>query len=200
MPSRRATMLSIAAAAAAFALPLPAAQALQIHGVQVDESTRVGGHVLVLNGAGTRYFLVFKVYVAALYLPHKTTRADAALGMAGPKELRLVMLRDVTAKELGDKLTDGIRNNLSPEEFGPLIPGLARLGELFSRKRELKAGDAVVLRAVPGVGMTIDIDGVAADKPYTEPDFFKSMLKVWLGEHPADSRLKDALLGGAGRD
>jgi hypothetical protein len=184
-------------AATALALPLQAAHALDVHGVAVDETVQVGARQLPLNGAGTRYFVLFKVYVAALYLPQKATRPEAALDMPGPKELRLVMLRDIGAKELGDKLTDGIQNNVSPEEFGALIPGLARLGGLFAQKRQLKAGEAVTLRDVPGQGMSIDIDGLPAGAPYTDPGFFKALLKIWLGQNPADSRLKGALLGNA---
>ncbi len=176
---------------------LPMAQAFVIHGVQVDPTQQLGGKVLVLNGAGTRYFVFFKVYVAALYLPQKTTHAQAALDMPGPKALRLVMLREVSGKELGDKLTEGIQNNVSPQEFSGLIPSLARLGGLFAEKHELKSGETVTLRFVPGQGTTIDIDGVPSGPPYAAPDFFNALLKIWLGKEPAEARLKQALLGDA---
>ena len=42
------------------------ALALEIKGVKVDETARVGGKALVLNGAGVRTKMVFKVYVAGL--------------------------------------------------------------------------------------------------------------------------------------
>ena len=197
-PVRRAAR-SLALRAALAALPallLPrAASALELHGVDVPAGAQLGGRALLLNGAGTRYFVFFKVYVAALYLPQKTASAQAALDMPGPKALRLVMLRDISGKELGDKLTEGIRNNVSPQEFSGLIPGLARLGGLFAQKRELKSGETVMLRFVPGQGTTIDIDGLAAGAPYAEPDFFNALLKIWLGKEPADARLKRALLG-----
>ncbi len=178
--------------AAAFALP---AHAVEIHGVQVAPTQQADGQNLVLNGAGTRYFLVFKVYVAALYLPHKAPSAQQVLDMHGPRELRLVMLRDVSGKELGDKLTDGIQNNVSPEDFGRLAPALARLGGLFAQKHQLKTGESVILQDTPGQGMRIVIDGMPAGAPYTEPGFFNALLKIWLGASPAEGRLKKALLG-----
>lgn len=185
--------------AAMLASVWPAAHALEIHGVAVAPSEQMAGKSLVLNGAGTRYFIIFKVYVAALYLPQKTTSAQAALDMPGPKALRLVMLRDVSGKELGDKLTEGIQNNVSPQEVAALAPSLARLGGLFAEKREIKSGETVMLRYVPGQGTTIDIDGVPSGPPYAAPDFFNALLKIWLGKAPAESRLKQALLGDAAR-
>ncbi|SCC91574.1 putative Chalcone isomerase [Thiomonas sp. X19] len=200
MTARRLAPRFFAAALFAVTLQivtLQAAHALEIHGVPVDETRQLAGKTLPLNGVGTRYFLFFKVYVAALYLPQKTSNAQMALDMPGPKEMRLVMLRDVTGSELGKKLTEGIQNNVSAEEFSGLIPSMARLGGLFAQKRNLKTGEVVTLRFVPDHGTTIDIDGVPAGAPYTDPDFFKALLKIWLGKDPAETRLKSALLGDA---
>lgn len=47
------------------------ANALEIKGVKVDEKLQVAGYALVLNGAGLRQKMVFKVYVAGLYLTQK---------------------------------------------------------------------------------------------------------------------------------
>jgi hypothetical protein len=184
-------------AATLFAATAQAAHALDMHGVPVSETVQLAGKALPLNGVGTRYFVFFKVYVAALYLPQKTTLPQVALDMPGPKELRLVMLRDVTGKELGDKLTEGIQNNVTQEEFTGLIPSMVRLGGLFAQRRNLKTGDIVTLRFIPGQGTTIDIDGVPSGAPYTDPNFFKDLLKIWLGKDPAETRLKSALLGDA---
>ncbi len=184
-------------ATAAQALPATAAQALQIHGVAVPATVSLGGHQLLLNGVGTRYFLVFKVYVAELYLPQRTAQASAALHMPGPKMLRLVMLRDVSGSELGTKLTHDIQANLSTDEFNGMIDGLARMGQLFAQHKELHSGDVIELADLPGQGMTVAIDGQSTGAPYSEPGFFDNMLKVWLGDHPAAQRLKQALLGDA---
>ncbi len=181
----------------ALALPATAAQALQIHGVAVPASASVGARQLLLNGAGTRYFLVFKVYVAELYLPQRTTTASAALQMPGPKLLRLVMLRDVSGDELGTKLTHDIQANVSTDAFNNMIDGLARMGQLFAQHKELHSGDVIELADVPGQGMTVTIDGQSTGAPFSEPGFFDNMLKVWLGDHPAAQRLKQALLGDA---
>ena len=184
-----------ATAALAIASFMPSAQALTLHGVDIPPQVDVGGKALALNGAGTRYVFFFKVYTAALYLPQKSAQPQAIYNMAGPKELKLTMLRDVSGKELGDKLNDGIKNNLSPEEFSAFIPSLVQLGGLFAQKSQIKTGETVTIRENPGKGSTIAIDGVPSGGVFTEPQFFNSMLKIWLGKDPAEDRLKRALLG-----
>jgi hypothetical protein len=173
----------------------PCAQALTLHGVDIPPQVELGGKTLVLNGAGTRYVFLFKVYTAALYLPQKSAQPQAIYSMAGPKELKLTMLRDVSGKELGDKLNEGIKNNLTPEEFNAFIPSLVQLGGLFAQKSQLKTGETVTFRDIPGKGCTLVIDGTATGSVFTEPQFFNSMLKIWLGKDPAEDRLKRALLG-----
>ena len=53
-----------------FAAP---ALAADIGGVKLDDKVAVGGQELVLNGAGIRTRVVFKVYVGSLYLPAKAS-------------------------------------------------------------------------------------------------------------------------------
>lgn len=178
-------------------LATPSAQALTLHGVDIPQQVEVGGKTLTLNGAGTRYVFLFKVYTAALYLPQKSAQPQAIYTMAGPKELKLTMLREVSGKELGDKLNEGIKNNLSPQEFSAFIPSLVQLGSLFAQKNQIKTGETVTIQEIPGKGSTIAIDGVPSGGMFTEPQFFNSMLKIWLGKDPAEDRLKQALLGHA---
>ena len=35
----------------------------------------------------------------------------------------------------------------------------------------------------------------AAAEPIKEPEFYSSLMKIWLGNNPADGSLKEALLG-----
>lgn len=47
------------------------ADTVTVSGVKLDDSVQVGSQSLKLNGAGVRYKVFFKVYVAALYLPEE---------------------------------------------------------------------------------------------------------------------------------
>ncbi|MGC8507253.1 MAG: chalcone isomerase family protein, partial [Thiomonas sp.] len=57
---------ALLSAALTFASFSPSAQALTLHGVDIPPQVELGGKTLVLNGAGTRYVFLFKVYTAAL--------------------------------------------------------------------------------------------------------------------------------------
>ena len=55
-----------------------AAQAAEVEGVKLADKVQVGGAELVLNGAGVRTRVFFKVYVGALYLRAKSTAATTS--------------------------------------------------------------------------------------------------------------------------
>lgn len=189
--ARRASLLL------AGALACGGAQALELHGVHLPEQTQQGASTLALNGAGTRSVLFFKVYVAGLYLPHPTHSASDALAMPGPKLMRLVMLREVSGKELGEKLDASLRANLTPARLAELAPSLARLHELFASQRALREGQHVELSDEPGTGVVLRLDGRALGEPLAQPGLFDALLRVWIGASPADASLKRELLGKA---
>ncbi|EGJ09287.1 MULTISPECIES: chalcone isomerase family protein [Rubrivivax] len=164
-------------------------------GVAYPAAASVGGSSLALNGAGVRYKLVFKVYTAGLYLPQRADSADAALAMPGPKRIHVVMLRDIDANELGRLFTRGMEDNAPRQHWVQSIPGTLRMADIFSARKKLLAGDHFSVDYVPGVGTTVIVNGKAAGEPIREPEFFTSLLSIWLGPRPADAALKDALLG-----
>ena len=90
-----------------------AAQAAEVGGVNLADKMSVGGQELVLNGAGIRTRAFFKVYVGSLYLPAKAPTLAAVLEK-GPRRIQLNILRNLTADQLVDALTDGIKENSSP--------------------------------------------------------------------------------------
>jgi Chalcone isomerase-like len=170
-------------------------QAATVAGVSYAESIEQQGAVLVLNGAGVRYKAVFKVYTAALYLGRKVQTPEAVLAMAGPKRISISMLRDIDAGELGKLFTRGVDENTSRSELSKLVPGLYRMGQIFSEQKRLQAGDTFELDWTPGIGTVLLVRGKPQGEPFLEPEFFNALLRIWLGPNPADWKLKDALLG-----
>jgi hypothetical protein len=85
-------------------------------GGELPERTRLGAHALVLNGAGLNKRLFFRVYVAGLYLTEKRQSSADVYALAGPKRVRITLMRNLPARELVDALTNGIRANSPPEE------------------------------------------------------------------------------------
>lgn len=164
-------------------------------GVKFEDTIDQRGAKLVLNGAGVRYKAVFKVYSAGLYLPKKAGTADEALAMAGPKRISITMLRDIDSIELGKLFTRGVEDNAPRAEMSKLIPGLLRMGQIFSDQKKLVAGDSFTFEWVPGTGGVLTVKGKQQGEPFKEPEFFTALLRIWLGPNPADWKLKDALLG-----
>jgi hypothetical protein len=203
--NRRLTLAAIAALILTAPLALhaqtaaaPAPSFTETSGIKFDnEITTSRGAKLLLNGAGTRYKFVVKVYAAGLYMPVHANTLEAVIDLKAPRVFKVVMLRDIDGNELGKLFTDGMQKNSTREEFGKAIAGTIRMGELFAEKKKLEKGESFLIEWVPGTGTFITINGKLAVDPIKEPEFFSSLMRIWLGKSPADSNLKDALLGGS---
>lgn len=167
----------------------------EIAGVKVEDSAMVGGAKLPLNGAGIRYKGPFKVYVADLYVGKKVASLDELVAAPGPKRLTMTMLREVEAGPFGKLLTRGMEDNNPKSEMSKLVPGLIRMGDIFSANKVLIPGDTILLDWIPGTGLVVTAKGKVQGEPFKEPEFYKALMSIWLGGVPADFKLKDALLG-----
>lgn len=193
------TMLKkCAAVLAGVLLSLSAAAAqVEVAGVKLDDTAEVAGTKLQLNGAGIRYKAIFKVYVAALYVGKKIATPEEFFAAAGPKRISITMLREIDSNELGKAFTKGFEENATKGELSKLIPGLLRMGQVFSDQKKLMTGDSFTSDWIPGVGTVVTVKGKVQGEAFKEPEFFNALMRIWLGPHPADFQLKDALLGKA---
>jgi hypothetical protein len=166
-----------------------------INGVKVEDTADVRGTKLPLNGAGTRFKGPFKVYVSGLYTEKKASTLDEVANQPGPKRMSVTMVREIDASELGRLLTRGMEDNTGKSEMSKLVPGLLRMGQIFSEQKKLVSGDNFLIDWVPGVGTVVTIKGVVQGEPFKEPEFFRALMSIWLGPVPADFKLKDSLLG-----
>jgi chalcone isomerase-like protein len=170
------------------------ASALEVAGVNVADKAKVGPGELVLNGAGIRTRMVFKVYVGALYLAEKTSAAAGAMTQKGAKRVALTLLRDLSAQQLNEALEMGIQANSEPAEIEVLKPRIAELLSLFT---DGKKGDVIVLDFLPESGTSVGLNGQTRGKPIPGEDFYRALLRIWLGEKPVDGDLKKGMLGQA---
>lgn len=173
----------------------PAAFALDLAGVKIDETAKVGNQDLKLNGAGIRYKVIFKVYTAALYLAEKKTTVPDVMAASGARRIELVMLRDVSSEDFSRAFMAGIQNNVDKADKAKIINQLLKFGELFASIPELKKGDVLTTDWIPGVGTQIHFNGKPVSETLPDQVFYNALLKIWLGDKPADSRLKPLLLG-----
>jgi len=178
-------------------LSLGSAFAAEVEGVKLADKLRVSdaGPELILNGAGVRTRVFFKVYVGALYLQKKENATDAVLADPGPKRVAMHLLRDLTAEQLFSALNDGLKNNHTPEQLAKLGPQLKQLEDVFNAVKAAKNGDVILLDYLPGAGTRVIVRG---DDRGTIPgeEFNRALLRIWLGNQPADASLKKAMLGG----
>jgi hypothetical protein len=185
-------MRKLATALLALCLALPAL-AVEIAGVKLDDKASVGGQELVLNGAGIRTKVFFKVYVASLYLPAKATDLAGVLAR-GPRRIQMNVLRDLTADQLVDALVEGLNNNNTASELAAIKAQTGQLESIMKAFKNVKEGDVVTLDFVDG-GTRIGFGG--ADRGTIKGEAFNAaLMRVWLGDKPAQTDLKTALLGG----
>ena len=149
---------------------------------------------LVLNGAGLRKRVIFNVYVIGLYLPEKKNDAAAVLALPGPKRAAIHMLRDVGADTFTEALIDGLRANTSDTEYNTLEPRVKELSATMAQVGEAKKGMHLALDWT-GAGTQLVVNGKPAGKPIAGEDFYRALLRIWLGDKPVQNDLKKSLLG-----
>ena len=186
--------------AIAMAAPVVQAQNVTFGPATFTKSVEVADSALNLNGAGIRYRFGFKVYAAGLYLQNKVTTPEAALSASGPKRIHLVMLRDVDGAELGKLFVRGIENNTPKgEDLSKIVPGTSRMGDAFAQVfaggKKLGVGETLALDFVPGMGTSMSHNGKQVGETIKEPQFYVALMRLWLGQDPADRQLKEAMLG-----
>lgn len=181
------------AALIASLVAVPGLHAAEVAGVRLDDSVRVGGSELVLNGAGLRSKLFIKLYVGALYVPQKSAQPAALLDSTQPRRMSLRLLRDIGGDTLHGALEDGLAANHTPEELAAVRPAAEQFGALMKGFGKLREGDTVTLD-FSADGVTAGLNGENRGK-VAGAAFARALLKVWLGDKPADASLKKALLG-----
>ncbi|HWM42720.1 MAG TPA: chalcone isomerase family protein [Burkholderiales bacterium] len=180
---------------AAFLLFSLTASAAEVAGVKLDDKTQVGDVPLVLNGAGLRKRVFFQVYAIGLYLPQKGASPAAVLEQPGPKRVAIHMLRDVGADTFAEALVDGIRANHSEAEAKALEPRIQELAAIIAELKEAKKGMAIALDW-NGTDTRLLAQGKLMGRPIAGEDFYRALLRIWIGEKPVQDDLKKALLGG----
>ena len=170
------------------------AMSAEVSGVKVDDKASVGGQELVLNGAGMRQRLVFKVYVGALYVPQKTSIPAEVTAKNQPRRMSLLLQRDVSADMLLEAMRAGLADNNSQAQLDAIKPQVEQFATIFKSVGEAKSGQVIHIDYTPSEGTRILLDGEAKGIISGEP-FNKALFNTWLGDRPVQESLKKALLG-----
>jgi hypothetical protein len=177
---------------AAFGLLASAAEVGDVH---IDDTAKVAGQTLVLNGAAVRNkFGFIKVYVGALYTAQKVNLSEAVIGDSKPRRISLTMLRNVDSDKLHESLLEGLEANITEAELASLQTRIREMNAIFQSVNAVNKGDVVTLDFLPGKGTQITLRGQVKDV-IAGDDFGRALMKVWLGKRPVSADLKAAMLG-----
>ena len=167
---------------------------IDVGGVDFKSQDSVENTRVELNGAGLRTRLTFKVYAMGLYLRQPTSSPAAVLDDAGVKRIRIVMIRDLKGKQFADALLAGLERNHDSITLAALKPATDALLTAKMGSGEAKAGTELILDQLASGATRLLINGQVQGSDIADPAFYPALLRIWLGEGPADSALKADLL------
>ncbi|WP_374320244.1 chalcone isomerase family protein [Aquabacterium sp.] len=171
--------------------------AASLEGQRFEDSIVLGNRTLRLNGLGLRGVAWIKAFVAGLYVP--TTSHDPAqlLSMTGPKRLRLKVMLEAPSAELSKSMRNGVRHNETPEVQTQLAARVDTFAAAIDGIGKFKPGDVLDLDFVPGRGTQLRLNEKDLGKPIAGEEFYRAIMKIFIGKRPADKRMKEGLLSGA---
>ena len=145
---------------------------------KLDDTTQVNGQTLKLNGAGVRYKVVFKVYVAA-GLPGIAVHYARGISIAGRKACDLGHdARSWSNDDLG-RFLDGLRNNLDTAERTRLVGYNGdNFRKIFSTVPKLKSGDVSDLRLGARYGRSLPTQWRENCDHINDANFYNGVLKT----------------------
>ena len=159
-------------------------------GVTLPDTVQAGSTTLLLNGLGLRTKYMVKVYVAGLYLPQKSSDANAIIKADEPRRIVMHFVRGVTKNQISDGFEESFSDN-TPDAKKTLRPDIDRL---FAALEPVKEGDEMVFTYLPGTGTTFALNG-KEKLTIAGPAFGQMLFSVWLGPKPPNASLKKGLLG-----
>ncbi len=164
--------------------------AVEVAGVQLDQTVTVNSQQLKLNGSGIRKKFFVKVYIGSLYSGKKLATAAAALSDGGDKLIRMIFLHSKVEKEkIIEAFSEGFANN-SPDMVG--APELKKVLALFTA--DFMKGDVVDLTLSADGSVTASHNGKSLGT-VSSTKLAKAVLAIYLGDKPADDSLKKGMLG-----
>lgn len=189
---RSLLVISLALPPAALALsPVETFMTPPIAGVSFRQTAGLDGKNLMINGRGLRVRIVFKVYAAALYAEKTSQDPAHFLALPGPMRVELRFLRDVSGEDVAKAIGEGFAKNSSAAGMEKLS---ARLADFTALIPDVKKGGEISFNFRPGRGVEL-LSGEKTLGEIKGDDFSRGLLRVWLGEAPADAKLKKGLLG-----
>lgn len=166
-------------------------RAAQLEGVFLPDAREVAGAHLVLNGVALRTysFLHIRIYVAGLYLQHRSSNAISILDSEQTKLLEVHFLRDVSRARAQQAWETGFTDNcklpcrLDPENVARFIAAVP----------PIHRGDVSMFLFTRGT-LTVTYNGRPLGT-ITDQHFAREVLATFIGPVPPTQAVKKGLLG-----
>ncbi len=176
--------------ACCFFLFAESSPAKTVYDVELPETLTVAGEALQLNGYGLRKKFFFKIYLGSLYTATKATSTQQVLEQPTAKLIRMNFIyHKVEKKKIVDAFAEGFKKNSPHLKNDPL---LQQFLELFTA--DFVAGDQVDLQLAAD-GTVSAIHNSTPLGNVKSKELVKAVLRIYLGDKPADDDLKQGMLG-----
>jgi len=166
-------------------------EAREVEGIEIIEEIEILDTQLELNGAGVRSKFFFNIYIGALYLTKKVQQLDDIKEDDAWRVSMHFLYDEVTGKDLVAGWNDGFKSNNTDTELSRYADQIKQFNGLF---RTVQKGDVIAVNYDPATGTSVAFNGKIAGI-VEGSSFAQLLLKIWLGESPADEGLKAAMLG-----
>ena len=160
------------------AVAIPAYSAT-LKGVEMPNTITVEGTKLVLNGMALRKKVIFKVYVAGLYLTEKEKDGDKILKEDKMRRTLMHFLRSVGKGKINGAWMDGLKDN-TPDHSPELKK---KFDKLCSLMEDMKDGDKIAFSYIPGKGTKVMVKNKFKDF-IKGKDFADALFACWIGPKP----------------
>lgn len=169
----------------------PALQAKMISGINVPDSIVVNQQPLILNGAGVRSKFFMDLYIGSLYLVSAQSEQEKVI----EQPVAAIRLRITSGMITSDKMTDAIKDGFNDATDGNSASIQTEIDQFMTLfNDDIKDDDQFTFVLTKGNGVA----SFKNDQPRGEiPNelFRQALIKIWLGDKPAQKSLKQDMLG-----
>ncbi len=163
----------------------------KINGITFPDTYPAGKEKLVINGGGTRVKYWMDMYVASLYLTSKSKEDAAIVSANSSMAIRMCIVSGLISS---DKMISAVNEGFEKSTGGkmePLKDKIEKFKNSFSDP--ITKGDVFDI-VYTGEKVSIYKNGKLKSE-IEGLEFKKAVFGIWLGSDPADSDLKEGMLG-----
>jgi len=163
------------------------------YGVTFPNDLQVGNSKLALNGTGVRKKHLIDLYVAGLYVSHKTSNPNDIVDGKESVAMKISVLSSlITSKRMSETIREGFEKS-THGNMGPYQDRIDQFIKALSEDIHKGASYDVIYNSELATTKVLKDGHVKAE--IKGEDFKKVLFAIWLGDDPVDKDLKAKLLG-----